>query len=123
MGRVLAELGRRGVGLSILFSDDEGLRDLNRRFRGVDKPTNVLAFPDTVDAIGLPNHLGDVALSIPTLRREAAEAGEDLGDRLYFYLIHAVLHLVGHDHELGPAAERAQHEETRRLLALIRRDL
>jgi probable rRNA maturation factor len=123
MARILSELGRQGEHVSILFTDDKGIRKLNWKFRRIDLPTNVLAFPDGDGALGLPGHLGDVALSTQTLFREAKALEADPGDYLYYYLIHAVLHLVGHDHEKGEAEERAQREETERLLDLIRRDL
>jgi probable rRNA maturation factor len=123
LGKVLAELGLGGRGLSVLFTDDEGMRALNRAFRGKDKPTNVLAFPDTDLARGLEGHLGDVALSVQTLWREAGDAPPDRGRHLYYYLIHAILHLAGHDHELGPEEDEAQRLETERLLELIRSDL
>ena len=123
LGRVLADLGLQGRHLSILFGTDLDLRRLNFEYRRLDKPTNVLAFPDTQAALGQKGHLGDVALSMETLRREAKESGESPGYRLYYYLIHAILHLAGHDHERGEAEDRAQHEETERLMGLIRHDL
>lgn len=123
IGVILKELGLSGSHLSILFTDDKGIKRLNNDFRGIDRPTNVLAFPDAKEVKGLPGHLGDVALSVETLRREAAELGSEPGEHLYYYLIHAILHLTGHDHELGPAQDEAQRLETERLLAFIRRDL
>jgi ssRNA-specific RNase YbeY (16S rRNA maturation enzyme) len=57
------------------------------------------------------------------VKREAKALGIPQGELFYFYLIHGILHLLGHDHELGEAQERAQDQETRRLLALIPHDL
>jgi probable rRNA maturation factor len=119
----MGRLGLRGLGLSILFTDDEGIRQLNRDFRGLDRPTNVLAFPDGKGAIGFKRHLGDIALSTQTLWREAEAHGAEPGEFLYYYLIHAILHLFGYDHERDEAEDRVQREETERLLSLIRRDL
>jgi probable rRNA maturation factor len=119
----MSELGYKGSHLAVLFTDDEGVRSLNRDFRGLDRPTNVLAFPDTDAAKGLSGHLGDVALSMETLEREAEASGAPLGWQMYYYLLHAILHLAGYDHEKGPAADRAQRSETERLMALIRHDL
>jgi probable rRNA maturation factor len=120
---VLADLGRPGAGLSVLLTDDEEIRRLNLGFRGIDRPTNVLAFPDTDAALGASGHLGDVAVSTETVIREAATLGADVGEHFWYYLIHAVLHLAGHDHELGPEQDEAQRRETERLLLLIRRDI
>jgi probable rRNA maturation factor len=120
---VLAELGRPGAGLTVLLTDDEEIRRLNREFRGVDRPTNVLAFPDTGAALGASGHLGDVAVSTETVVREAGALGSPVGEHFLYYLIHAVLHLFGHDHELGPEEDEAQRRETDRLMALIRRDI
>lgn len=80
--------------LAILFTDDEAVRDLNRRFRGVDKPTNVLSFPSG-DSAG---NLGDIALAFGVARREAADAGAELEGYAAHLLVHGFLHLVGHDH-------------------------
>jgi probable rRNA maturation factor len=123
LGRVISELGYRSHGLTVLLTDDPGIRAINKKFRGKDKSTNVLAFPDTDLAKGLPNYLGDLALSVQTLKREAKERGQELGYLLYFYLIHGLLHLVGFDHERGPTEEKAQEDETIRLMSLIRHDL
>ena len=71
LGIVLRDLNLGGGSLSILFTDDDGIRALNRDYRGIDKPTNVLALPDTKDALGEAGHLGDIALSVQTLLREA----------------------------------------------------
>ncbi|MBI1364466.1 MAG: rRNA maturation RNase YbeY [Alphaproteobacteria bacterium] len=78
---------------AILFTDDATVRDLNRRFRGKDAPTNVLSFPS--GAAGL---LGDVALAYETCAREAREKGVALADHAAHLIAHGLLHLVGYDH-------------------------
>jgi probable rRNA maturation factor len=98
---VLAALGpeacRREVAL--LLADDARLRELNRRFRAIDKPTNVLAFPAGGGPLPEgPRPLGDVALAYETVAREAAEQGKALAAHLTHLVIHGVLHLLGHDH-------------------------
>ncbi|MDR3204190.1 MAG: rRNA maturation RNase YbeY [Deltaproteobacteria bacterium] len=123
LSRLLKELNKSDFNLSILFCDDEQIRSLNRDFRKIDKPTNVLAFPDTQSALGQRAYLGDVAISTQTTMREAAESDLDAGERLYFYLVHALLHLIGYDHEKGPEAQLAQEAETERLSKLIKNDL
>jgi probable rRNA maturation factor len=101
LGLVIKDLGYHGYNLTILMTNDEGIRNINREYRNKDKSTNVLAFPDTDLALGQPNYLGDLVISLQTLKREAQEQGQDLGYLLYFYLIHGLLHLIGFDHEKG----------------------
>jgi probable rRNA maturation factor len=97
--------------LSILVTGDEALQELNRRHRGVDAPTDVLAFPNEakgpfVDAPGLTRYLGDVIISFPRARAQAAEAGNALSAELQLLVVHGVLHLLGYDDQTGP--ERAR---------------
>ena len=97
----------RGCALSLLFADDAAVRDLNRRFRGKDKPTNVLPFP----AHMLPGgeeieRLGDIAFALETVRAEAAQEGKPFTDHLSHLLIHGILHLLGQDHETDEGARR-----------------
>lgn len=88
--------------LDITLDDDQELRRLNRTYRGVDAPTNVLAFPATDRATplppGAPYVLGDVVLALTTIRREAAEQGKTFADHLRHLVVHGVLHLLGYDH-------------------------
>ena len=101
----LASEGAIGEGLSLLLTHDAAIRDLNRRFRGQDKPTNVLSFP------ALPNpeqHLGDVALAYETCAREAAEQGKTLAAHLQHLVAHGVLHLLGYDHMTDPEADEME---------------
>jgi probable rRNA maturation factor len=80
---------------------------LNREWRGVDRPTDVLAFAQAEGPGGAPaGLLGDVVISIDTARRQAAERRAALGAELDRLLIHGVLHLVGYDHERSAAEAR-----------------
>lgn len=106
-----------GVGLreaAVLFTDDETMRDLNARFRGRDKATNVLSFPSG-EAGG---RLGDVALGFETCVREAAEAGLSLRDRAAHMLVHGLAHLMGFDHEDDADAARMERFEAAALARL-----
>ncbi len=103
------EAGTRGI--AIALGDDELLRDLNRRYRGKDKPTNVLSFED-----GTPGRLGDIALSLQTLRAEARDQGKTLKAHFQHLVAHGTLHLLGFDHEEAAQAERMEGLE-RRILA------
>lgn len=93
----------RGKGsLTILLSGDETLRRLNREFRGLDKPTNVLSFPAP------PNpeaYLGDVAIAYGVTSREAREAGKNFSDHAAHLAVHGVLHLLGYDHVTAAGAK------------------
>lgn len=104
--------------MSIVLADDEAVRALNRDFRGKDKPTNVLSFAflddesDSSPDPDAPIMLGDIVLSLDTLRREAVEQGKPLSRHLTHLVIHGVLHLLGHDHLNDDEAERMEALET-----------
>lgn len=83
--------------ISLLFTDNEQVQDLNKTYRGKDKPTNVLSFP-TSSNIEIPI-LGDVVLAFETVEREAHEQGISLPDHIAHLLVHGYLHLQGLDHE------------------------
>ncbi|MGI9383025.1 MAG: rRNA maturation RNase YbeY [Methyloligellaceae bacterium] len=103
----------------VLTSDDE-IRSLNREWRGRDGPTNVLSFPlrepgMAEDAAG---PLGDVVLAAETVRREATEMGRTVAQHAAHLVVHGVLHLLGHDHQLDDEAERMEALEVRILETL-----
>jgi len=91
--RNLAPRGRR---LTILLAGDDRLRELNLRFLGKDCPTNVLSFPASENADG---YLGDVALGLGVIAREARTAGKCIIDHVLHLTVHGVLHLLGYDHQ------------------------
>lgn len=93
--------------LTLVLSNDKEIKDLNKTYRGKNKPTNVLAFPNR-EFIGGIAELGDVILSHETLAREAAEQGKTLKHHLTHLTIHGVLHLLGHDHMEPKAARRME---------------
>ena len=100
--------------LSLVLADDARVQALNRVYRGRDKPTNVLSFAagddDSMPPIpGAPRPLGDVVLALETATAEAAAAGKPLADHVTHLTVHGVLHLLGYDHERGPA-EAAEME-------------
>jgi len=107
----LATLAHQGVGdcaLSLLLTDDQRLRDLNRQFRADDSPTDVLSFPsgETRSKLpGVPLYLGDIAISVPYAARQAANAHHQLLHELQLLAVHGTLHLLGHDH--GGPVEKA----------------
>jgi probable rRNA maturation factor len=94
---LLAALGRPDASLSILLTTDGRIRTLNRRWREVDHATDVLSFP-AHDPPGSSPDLGDLAISLDTARRRAPRAGRSLAAEVDRYLVHGLLHLLGHDH-------------------------
>jgi rRNA maturation RNase YbeY len=119
--RLLDRLGRADAELSLLLVSDAVMRDLNRRFRGRDRPTDVLAFSQ-IEGPGvapLPL-LGDVVISVDTARRQAAERRVPLareGERL---LIHGLLHLLGYDHERSAVEARRMRRREQALARWLR---
>jgi probable rRNA maturation factor len=101
----LASEGAVGEGVSLLLTGDGEVRDLNRRFRGQDKPTNVLSFPAPQNP---ERFLGDVALAYGVCAREAAEQGKPLAHHLQHLVAHGVLHLLGYDHETDAQADEME---------------
>jgi probable rRNA maturation factor len=84
---------------TLLLSDDAAIRALNRDWRGLDKPTNVLSFPSSSPVPpGAPRHLGDIALAYETVAREATDEGKRFADHAAHLVVHGILHLLGQDH-------------------------
>ena len=105
--------------VSILLCDDAAIRNLNRDWRGFDKPTNVLSFPaSTPAALQERPLLGDIAIAFETVQREAKEEGKSLSDHLSHLVVHGFLHLVGFDHEVEADAVVMESLETQVLGAL-----
>jgi probable rRNA maturation factor len=127
--RLLAEIGERGTSVSLTFVRDAEMRELNRAHRDKDAPTDVLSFPlyapEAFDRSGVTRPLlaedtaerllGDIVVSVDTARRQAAEYDAPLAREVERLLIHAVLHLAGHDHV--EAGQRAVMEAEERRLA------
>ena len=109
--------------LAIMLTDDNGIRTLNRNWRGIDKPTNVLSFPalqptgprDDDDA---PRMLGDIAIAYETTRAEADAQHKLFGHHLSHLAVHGFLHLIGYDHEKDGEAE-VMEELERKILAQL----
>jgi probable rRNA maturation factor len=104
--------------VSVLFADDATVRTLNRDWRGLDKPTNVLSFPSGPQPAGMPRLLGDIALAYETLLREAGEEGKPVLHHLAHLAVHGFLHLMGYDHETDCEAEAMEALERDILSAL-----
>jgi probable rRNA maturation factor len=125
------------VELSVRLTDDATVRELNRRYRRRNQPTDVLSFAQAegaefATAPGVPRHLGDVVISVETARRQAREARVTLRDEVAHLLVHGILHLLGYDHvrarerDVMRAREeailgRAHHHDSERLSRTARR--
>jgi probable rRNA maturation factor len=94
---VCAARGRVNIGedaeISLVLASDATIRELNRGFRGIDKATDVLSFPQGDNIL-----LGDIVISLETAERKAAEAETDTEEEVAFLFIHGLLHLLGYDH-------------------------
>jgi rRNA maturation RNase YbeY len=123
--RVLIEMGERSAEVGLVLTGDAEIRRLNRRYRGINQPTDVLAFalredPFFLYPMGLhPHLLGDVVISVPTARRQATEQGHSLEQEIVALMIHGLLHLMGYDHERSQAAARAMKRKERELFKTI----
>lgn len=92
--------------VTVALSSDTHVRDLNGRFRGKPKPTNVLSFPA---GAGAPDgHIGDIVLGLETVMREAQEQDIPLPHHVQHLIVHGVLHLLGYDHETSTDAEKME---------------
>jgi probable rRNA maturation factor len=98
---------------SIALATDAQVRDLNRSYRGKDKPTNVLSFPSAMPVVANePTYLGDVILAAETVRAEAAELGIPLAHHFQHLCLHGLMHLLGFDHIQASDAREMEKLET-----------
>ncbi len=104
--------------LSVVLADDESQQVLNRDWRGIDKSTNVLSFPQLEPFGPVSGIVGDIVLARETLVREAEELGKSFEDHFTHLVVHGFLHLLGYDHEADDEAEAMEALETRILAAL-----
>lgn len=137
---VLAEVAPDAGSLAVRFVGDRAMRQLNRQYRGLDKTTDVLSFegdlppkgsfgkktkpaaPVLPAAFVLPagDHLGDLVISVPKARKQAAELGHEIDLELRVLLLHGVLHCLGYDHEVDDGTmERVEAEYRRRFIGEV----
>ncbi|HZP26857.1 MAG TPA: rRNA maturation RNase YbeY [Dehalococcoidia bacterium] len=120
----LASEGVAEAQLGIVITNDETVRDLNRRFAGENETTDVLSFSlregEAFTALpGEPEPLGEVIIAFPVAERQAQQAGHPLEREVAHLLVHGVLHLLGYDHA-EPDEERLMRGKEQALLAAIR---
>ncbi|MGD0708663.1 MAG: rRNA maturation RNase YbeY [Anaerolineaceae bacterium] len=88
------------VDVSIAIVSDRKIQQLNKRFRRIDAPTDVLSFSsDAVDPITDVPYLGDIVISLPSAQRNALNSGHPLMDEMQLLIVHGILHLDGYDHD------------------------
>jgi probable rRNA maturation factor len=94
--RAIDAIGKKGSSATIAFVSDKTIRQLNRRFRGIDRATDVLSFPaEDPDK----TNLGDIAISVDTAAKQARENGLKFDEEVAQLILHGLLHLSGYDHE------------------------
>ena len=106
--------------LSVLLVDDRGIQELNRDFRGIDRPTDVLSFPSGDYPIAEGEtylYVGDMALSLERARKQAEEYGHSYEREVAFLTAHSVLHCLGYDHVDGPEQEREMFSRQEAILS------
>ena len=115
--------------VSVTFTDNEGIRELNKKFREMDKPTDVLSFP-LLDFDGeceeppideLISNLGDIVISLERAKEQADEFGHSFKREVAFLTVHSMLHLLGYDHEKGDEEDRdmrARQSEIMKIMGL-----
>lgn len=121
------------VQVSVTLTDDEGIHELNARFRGIDAPTDVLSFPlfdyegetDEPPIDEMENMLGDIVLNLDRAHAQADEFGHSFEREAAFLTVHSMLHLLGYDHETGEQDEadmRARQRDIMERMGLAVKD-
>jgi probable rRNA maturation factor len=135
---LLQAVGRPDLELSIVLTDDETIRELNKKWRNKDKPTDVLSFPQNFPDRDIPENvqpqefvkqiisgckncqiLGDIVVSVDTAKRQASQYGWSLNDELKRLILHGFTHLLGLDHEKNQQQERKFKEIEEYLLSKV----
>ena len=118
---------RNACEVSVTFTDNEQIHDLNKRFRNVDRPTDVLSFP-LFDYDGVTEEppvdelfgmLGDIVLSLEQARIQAEEYGHSFEREVAFLCVHSMLHLLGYDHETGDEDEADMRRRQSEIMDLM----
>lgn len=107
--------------VTIVIADDETVAALNRHYRGVEGPTDVLSFPAVVPPLvfpGEPAHLGDLVIAYPYTVAQAKQLGHSLEDSLVLLVVHGTLHLLGFDHDTEASRAAMWHAQAQALAAL-----
>ena len=131
---ILATLEYEGVKggceVSVTFTDNVGIHALNKEYRNIDRPTDVLSFPQIDfenDGIDLSDVyykiLGDIVISLERAGEQAREIGHSLEHEAAFLTVHSTLHLLGYDHELGEEEEKEMFAKQKDIIAILAEEL
>jgi probable rRNA maturation factor len=121
--KALRHLGLQGAELSVLFINSRRMKDLNTRYRGVPRDTDVLSFPlgDEGPRHRGPIMLGDIVISVPKALQQAKEFEVPFYDELLRLLVHGLLHLVGYDHEINSYRKKKMEKKEQELLDALKK--
>lgn len=108
-------MGFKDCEVSLLLTGDEGIRELNKKFRRKDKPTDVLSFPMNDDYL-----LGDIVVSLERARAQAKDFGVTYEEEVSRLLVHGLLHLLGYDHVKGGTQAKKMKAKEEELLGALR---
>ena len=108
--------------LSLEFVSRSRMRFLNSEYRGVDRPTDVLAFPLREGPGPMSALLGDVVIALPVALKQARDYGHTVDEECVRLIIHGVLHLLGYDHEVGEGEARRMQRKERMLFSSVSTD-
>lgn len=114
----------RNAQVSVTFVDNEGIHEINRKFRNIDRPTDVLSFPllgddDLPDSALFSVPLGDIVLSLERAKEQAEEFGHSFEREVAFLTAHSVLHLLGYDHETGEEEEKIMRKKQNEIMEAL----
>ena len=124
---IVRTLEFEGVGgqneVSVTFTDNEGIHELNKQYRNIDRPTDVLSFPQIDfenDGVDLTDEsykiLGDIVISLERAEEQANEIGHSMEHEAAFLTVHSVLHLLGYDHETGDEDEKEMFARQKKII-------
>lgn len=118
---ILGYLGIADHELSILLLDNKGITDLNKKYLGRNRPTNVISFSLNEGEYGdlNPTILGDVVISVEKAHEQAEIKGTSLEGEIIFLLIHGILHLLGYDHEKKKAEQKKMENKEKEVLQFV----
>ena len=113
-------LGKKSqeIECSLVLTNDPDIKKYNKEYRGKDKPTNTLSFP--VDGVTSDNivNLGDIFISLDTIKKESSEHSKNFYDHFFHLLLHSSLHLIGYDHETDSDQQKMEGLEIKILKKL-----
>lgn len=110
---VLNALDKKGYSVSVTFTDDETIRQINKTYRNKDSSTDVLSFSQ-MEGEGFDfnnTFLGDIVVAVPYAGNQADKLGHDLVTEVKYLLLHGILHLLGYDHDEDESGEMSRLEK------------